>query len=440
MACTRAPPLAYRTLRLALFVLAVARASAPVAATRVLQSALEPASLCCLEVQLHSPFFEAGKPPKPGTRFDSAKAHVMGCAPVAACGGEASSLVPTAAVSGGAATDDDPFALTMRLLVPARGPARSWPDEGPERGPPPEALLPPGSWTHFAGDSLLRGVFSTLTQYLKQARWEQWQGAAASAAAAARQHVLRTQDASRALRSFASLPFARAGEAYFQSVFHMGRSLCCANVSRADSCVFALHNESSATFLSSTRDALREGRACVTYSFLMHYAAITDQMKQMTSSQGAVPTRLVTSAALHTMKSRNASYYKADVAAFLAEAATPPWSNTVVAMHAAAAPNYSMVAAAGHKQTPAAVSSFNAALREAVSDVAKARGDAAAPRLVDLHGITHEGGGAQGAAGAMRRFPRLDALHFHDAFYQTAFVADALALDAAQRIRDATKR
>jgi hypothetical protein len=34
----------------------------------------------------------------------------------------------------------------------------------------------------------------------------------------------------------------------------------------------------------------------------------------------------------------------------------------------------------------------------------------------------------------------LDALHFHDAFYQTAFVADVLALDAAQRSRDASSK
>jgi hypothetical protein len=176
-AATRATqrPRACRTLRLALIVLAVARASAPVAATRALHAALEPAApadaLCCLEVQLHSPFLEAGRPPNPGTRFEAAKARAVGCAPVAACGGEATALEPTAAAPG------DPFALTMRLLVPSGGPARSWPNEGSERGPPPEALLPPGTWTHFAGDSLLRGVFSTLTQFLKQSRWEQWQGA-----------------------------------------------------------------------------------------------------------------------------------------------------------------------------------------------------------------------------------------------------------------------
>jgi hypothetical protein len=232
----------------------------------------------------------------------------------------------------------------------------------------------------------------------------------------------------------------RAGEAYFQSVFHKGRSLCCADVSRADSCLFRLHNESSATLFTSTRDALQEGRSCVTYSFLMHYAAITEQMRQMTSSQGVVPSRLVTSAGLHTMKAHNASFYKADVAAFLAELATPPWHGTVVAMHTAASPNYTMIAAAGHKQTPAAVSAFNTALREAVADVAKARGDAAAPRLVDLHAVTNEGCNGSGAAGAQRRFPRLDALHFHDAFYQTAFVADVLALDAAQRSRDASSK
>jgi isocitrate dehydrogenase len=48
---------------------------------------------------------------------------------------------------------------------------------------------------------------------------------------------------------------------------------------------------------------------------------------------------------------------------------------------------YTMVAAAGHKQTPEAVASFNAALREAVAAAAAARGDAEAPRLVDLHAV-----------------------------------------------------
>ena len=216
----------------------------------------------------------------------------------------------------------------------------------------------------------------------------------------------------------------------------MSRCLCCADVARTDTCTFALHNESSPTLFAAARAGLAEGRTCVTYSFLMDYAAIVAQMDQM-ATDAPLPSRLVTSAGVHTMKAHDASYYKDEVNRFLAKTAAPEWQDCVVAMHTSAAPNYTMVAAAGHKQTPETVTAFNAALRDAVAAAAAARGVAAAPRLVDLHAVTSEHGGRERAQLARRRFPRLDALHFRDAMYQTAFVADALALGAARRSRDA---
>ena len=232
----------------------------------------------------------------------------------------------------------------------------------------------------------------------------------------------------------------RSGEAYYQSVFHKGRSLCCADVARPGSCAFALHN-ASASLVSAARAGLQEGRTCVTYAFLMDYGAILAQMRQMTSpadgDAAPLPARLVTAAGVHSMKAHDAAFFKAEVAAFLDELATPRWKPTVVAMHTIAAPNYTSIAAAGHKQTPETVAAFTAALRDAVASVAASAGVAAAPRLVDLHEVTSERGGGERALHARRRFPRLDALHFRDAFYQTAFVADALALDAARRTRDA---
>lgn len=227
----------------------------------------------------------------------------------------------------------------------------------------------------------------------------------------------------------------------------MSRCLCCDDMSRADSCVFSLHNASSPELFAAARSALARGQTCVTYSFLMDYAAVTAQLQRMAASSSSaaaaaerLPERLVVSDGLHSMKHRDAAFFKAEVARFLDEAATPKWRATAVVLHTVAAPNYTMVAAAGHKQTPAAVASFNAALREAVAAAEAARGAAEAPRLVDLHAVTTEHRGGELASHAKRRFPRLDALHFSDPFYQTAFVADALALGAAQRARDAAAR
>lgn len=260
----------------------------------------------------------------------------------------------------------------------------------------------------------------------------------------------------------------RSGEAYFQSVFHKSRSLCCADVREPDSCLYALHDEGSASLFAATRGALAQGHVCVTYSFLMDYAAIVAQMRAMTTPQNdsatttttattneahhhhrlheVLPTRLVTSAGLHTMREHNASHYKAEVEAFLTEAGSPAWRRrgTLLAVHTIAAPNYTAVAAGGHRQTAEAVASFNAALREAAAAATDAAGASASAsrlhrvlRLVDLHAVTSEAGGAERAQDAQRRFPRLDAMHFRDQFYQAAFVADALALYAAQCARDA---
>ena len=208
-------------------------------------------------------------------------------------------------------------------------------------------------------------------------------------------------------------------------------------MARPAGCTFSLHAEGSDTLFAAVRAALDQGQTCLSYTFLMHYAAITAQMQQMAHGNttgdgeaGRLPDRLVVSEGLHTMKEHNASYFKADVARFLQEAAAPAWRDTAVVMHTVASPNYTMVAAAGHKQTPHAVASFNAALRQALDEAAGAFGEGHAPRLVDLHAVTTEQRGGELAAQARRRFPRLDALHFSDPFYQTAFVADVLALGA----------
>ena len=142
--------------------------------------------LCCLEVELLSPYLAAGKaPPNPGTSFDAAKARALRCGPLRDCAGQATSLVPTAELGQAApsslAADAElrPFSLTMRMAVPAAGAfTPAWPGKDEAREPPPEALAPRGTWTHFAGDSLLRGVYSTFTQQLRKARWEQWKGEA----------------------------------------------------------------------------------------------------------------------------------------------------------------------------------------------------------------------------------------------------------------------
>ena len=145
---------------------------------------------CCLEVELQSPFLEAGvKPPPPGTRFVAAKARVVRCGPLRSCRGQVT-LVPTAelgrpapaaaeGVQNSSAVDCLPFSLTMFLTVPsATALTPAWPPSGEAREPPVGVLAPSGTWTHFAGDSLLRGAFSTLAQFFRKATWEQWKGEA----------------------------------------------------------------------------------------------------------------------------------------------------------------------------------------------------------------------------------------------------------------------
>ena len=148
----------------------------PHAATRTAARALHFASfaareseLCCLEVELLSPYLPLGKaPPAPTTRFDAARARAVRCLALSDCAGQPTSLVPTAEVqpsSGGSNGSEAPFSMTMRLAVPAAGAfTPAWPGKDAAREPPAAVLVPAGTWTHFAGDSLLRGVFSTLTQ------------------------------------------------------------------------------------------------------------------------------------------------------------------------------------------------------------------------------------------------------------------------------------
>jgi len=183
------PSCAAAALRAALFLLAVARTAQPVAAVRSLRGAVasddkEPsaAAVCC-SFELFTPFLALGaEAPKPGTRFEAAKVRaLLPCAPLAECGGEATTLLPTADAGAAQATAADdaqrPFSLTMRLALPAAAAPPDWVPVVEAGSPPAAALLPPGSWTHFAGDSLLRGAYSTLSQYLRGARWEQWHGA-----------------------------------------------------------------------------------------------------------------------------------------------------------------------------------------------------------------------------------------------------------------------
>jgi hypothetical protein len=209
-------------------------------------------------------------------------------------------------------------------------------------------------------------------------------------------------------------------------VFHKKRSLCCARVADASTCNFALHEANGTMLADTARAALAAGQTCLTYEFLMEYSAIQRSLQQLAAAGTSawLPSLLVTSAALHTMKRHNATFYRAEVDAFLSTLAAAAWRGTAVALHGCAAPNFTAVAAGSFPQREAVVRGFNAALRDALAAAAQRGGETPLPRLVKYFGVT-------GEAAARHRFPYLDSVHFSDPFYQTAFVVDALALRAA---------
>ena len=317
--------------------------------------------LCCT-YELATPLVNASHL-TPGTVFQAARYRPPSCSDAALCRGEDVQLT------------DSGTALTLRLALPARcAPAsRSQLEEmGDLHSPTVQELLPAGRWLHMSGDSLLRGVFNTMVTFVGQHRWEQWQG-----------------------------------EAHFKSVFHQGRSMCCTRLADAGSCTYALHSEGAASLYDRARAGVTAGGTCVTYSFKMEYPAILEEMAMIKEHAAAgMPARLVTAAALHTMKSADAATFGTQVGLFLREAASPAWRETLVAIHAAAAPNYTAIAAGKYPQTEPVVSAFNAALRREVA--AQARPGL---RIVDAYGVT-------AAPGAERLFPRIDEVHFHDHFYQ----------------------
>ena len=332
--------------------------------------------------------FQIATPPvetpvaRPGTRFVAAQVTALQCEPMLPVRhGLPIHLQPDAL---------DGFLLKLHINLP-----EACSTNVGEGSPLRTLLAPRGMWLHLAGDSLLRGVFGTLTNVLLGRRWEEWRG-----------------------------------EENFQRLFHLSRSLCCVNFSSVDanSCKFALH-ESERELLSSTRRELSSGRSCITYSFQMEYSEITASLLQLSATPGAaVPTRMVTSAALHTMKhaNGNASGYRGEVDGFLTAFSAPVWADTALVIHACSAPNDTSVSAGHYPQTETVVRAFNEQLERALGaqawNSAWAEQKRPLPRLVDYYSITEQ---------TPARFPYLDSLHFSDPFYQTAFVVDALVLNAA---------
>ena len=226
----------------------------------------------------------------------------------------------------------------------------------------------------------------------------------------------------------------RAGEDAFLRAFHQSRLLCCDALERARGCVYEVRpQEDDASLFESARAHLADGRTCVTYRFLMTYASITAHVLALAASAApdeatarAVPTWLVTSAALHTMREHNASFFRTEVDGFVNTIMCEPWARTAVVMHTAAATNATAIARGGFPQTEEAVAAFNAELQDALAAARAAgreRGGARVPSLVDWHAVTTDDG-------AVRRFQYLDEVHFRDSFYQTNFVVDALVLSA----------
>jgi hypothetical protein len=221
-----------------------------------------------------------------------------------------------------------------------------------------------------------------------------------------------------------------AGEAHYQAVFHKQRSLCCARVADASSCAFSLHEPNGTTLADTARAALAAGQTCLTYEFLMEYSTIQRSLEQLAAggASARLPSHLVTSAALHTMKHHNVSYYRSEVDAFLSTLASPAWRATPVALHGCASPNFTAIAAGGFPQREEVVRSFNAALRDALAAAA-----APLPRLVHYYGVT-------GEAAARHRFPYLDAVHFADPFYFIDRVCGGCAGAARRRLQQNSGR
>jgi hypothetical protein len=386
---------------------------------------------------LRSPPFPLDAPPPPlGSAFVAATLTRASCAPSRSHATPARRRTPTVALhpapkrDGDGDADADPFALLLTLSVPSACAAELGAEalgvvdaaDGAPASLPLSRVLPRGGWLHMAGDSLLRGEFHALATYLKRGMWEPWAGVAAH-----------------------------------RAVFHHARSLCCDDVEHAASepsgCAYALHAEHDHDALfAAARAGLAAGRTCVTFAFLTQYADITPALAALRASSSAtaaaasanasaaLPTRVITSAALHSMRTRTLGQYDADVAAFLAEASQPAWADTAFAMHSGTAPNYTCIAAYGHPQTQPVVLAFNAVLHAALRAEGEREGGAWAggrparqlPSLVNMYAVTRD---------APARFPykdpARDALHFHDVFYQTAFVVDALVLSAAACARHA---
>ena len=131
--------------------------------------------LCCTWT-LATPTAAAGEPPPaPGTRFEAARVTGASCAPAALCGAARVALLPGAGTMTGrrdSSSAAEEAAVRVRLAVPAAcAPLLDAPVSAP--------LVPRGGWLHFAGDSLLRGEFTTLATYFRGGRWEPWLGARA---------------------------------------------------------------------------------------------------------------------------------------------------------------------------------------------------------------------------------------------------------------------
>ncbi len=215
-------------------------------------------------------------------------------------------------------------------------------------------------------------------------------------------------------------------------MFHKSRQLCCNDfgaLPNRSACSFALHDDDAQLF-SAVRAELARGRSCLTYVFLMEYASIVRSLARLTG--GALPTKLLTSAAVHSMKHVNASVFRSEVDDYLALVSRPEWANTSMLLHTAASPNATAIALGHYPQTPERVRDFNDAIRAALATSAAsgvwARQRRPVPRLVDYASVT---------ANTPARFPYLDSLHFYDQFYQTAFMVDALVLNSQNCARRA---
>lgn len=232
-----------------------------------------------------------------------------------------------------------------------------------------------------------------------------------------------------------------AGEANYQSQFHLTRLFCCrdfAEASRPDAeCSYSLH-ETSAQLFSEARRHRASGMSCLSYAFRIDYGEIMRELRMFTAGSNIVPsasekgldqlpTHLVLAAGVHPMKYLNASDFRSqvdDVLRHVASREENPWLGTAVSVHGIASPNATAIAAGHHPQTTERVTSFNEQLRAATDSIADGwrLQRRSTPRFLDLYTVTRD---------APPRFAMLDSLHFSDMYYQTVFVLDALVLAAA---------